>query len=172
MSGGTLFTGGHYSLRHRFHETRTEKTYGNPRPEQYPDSMVSSQAGTSWCSYRQTESMGPLAVAILSPCTVKILIRETIFMSLIMAIGSESVKIKSQKLSQMNFRGNFTPWNFLAIWYLCVAIVAACSGSPPQCSTFSSSTYYTSSVSLASHTLDRERKGLVTLQLLSCRRGT
>ena len=26
--------------------------------------------------------------------------------------------------------------------------------------------------SLASHTLHRERKGLVTLQLLSCRRGT
>ena len=47
----------------------------------------------------------------------KILIRETIFTSLIMAIGSESVKIKSQKLSRMSFHENFTPQNFLATRY-------------------------------------------------------
>ena len=38
-------------------------------------------------------------------------------MSLIMAIGSESVKVKSRKLSQMSFHENFTPRNFLAIQY-------------------------------------------------------
>ena len=52
----------------------------------------------------------------LSPPT-KILIRETIFTSLIMPIGSKSAKIKSQKLSRMSFRENFTPRNFLAIRY-------------------------------------------------------
>ena len=47
----------------------------------------------------------------------KILIRETIFTSLIMAIGSESMKIKSRKLSRMSFHENFTPQNFLTIRY-------------------------------------------------------
>ena len=49
---------------------------------------------------------------------VKILIRETIFTPLIMAIGSESVKIKLRKLSRMSFRKNFIPRNFLAIRYM------------------------------------------------------
>ena len=35
-----------------------------------------------------------------------------------MEIGSESAKIKSQKLEWMSFRENFTPRNFLAIRYL------------------------------------------------------
>ena len=43
---------------------------GNPRPEQYLDALVSSQARTSQCSHRQTESVGPLVVTILSPCTI------------------------------------------------------------------------------------------------------
>ena len=42
---------------------------------------------------------------------------KTIFKSLIMAIGSESAKIKSRKLSRMSFHENFTPRNFLAIRY-------------------------------------------------------
>ena len=32
-------------------------------------------------------------------------------------VGSESAKIKSRKLKRMSFHENFTPRNFLAIWY-------------------------------------------------------
>ena len=39
-----------------------------------------------------------------------------------MAIGSESMKIRSQKLSRMSFRKNFIPQNFLAIRYPLTAI--------------------------------------------------
>ena len=35
-----------------------------------------------------------------------------------MAIGPESAKIKSRKLSRMSFHENFIPRNFLAIWYI------------------------------------------------------
>ena len=48
----------------------------------------------------------------------KILIHETMFMSLIMAIGPESTKIKLQKFSRMSFRKNFTSQNFVAIRYV------------------------------------------------------
>ena len=48
------------------------KVYGNPRPEQYLDAMVGSQARTGLCCRKQTEFMGPLVVAILSPCTVSV----------------------------------------------------------------------------------------------------
>ena len=46
------------------------KAYGNLRPEQYPDVIVGSQARTGLCCHKQTEFVGPLVVAILSPCTV------------------------------------------------------------------------------------------------------
>ena len=64
----------------------------------------------------------------LSP-PAKILIHKSISTSLIMAIGSESVKIKLQKLSWMSFRENFIPRNFLAIRYecrTCVQIARLC----------------------------------------------
>ena len=38
--------------------------------------MVGFQAGTSRCSHRQMESVGPLAVAILSPCTVYAILQQ------------------------------------------------------------------------------------------------
>ena len=47
----------------------------------------------------------------------KILIHETIFTSLIMAIGLESAKIKLRKFSKMSFHENFTLQIFLAIRY-------------------------------------------------------
>ena len=55
----------------------------------------------------------------------KFLICETIFTSLIMAIGSESTKIKSRILSRMSFRENFTSRNFLAIRYQFYFLVAS-----------------------------------------------
>ena len=58
----------------------------------------------------------------------KILIRKTIFTSLIMEIGSESVNIKLRKLEQMSFHENFNPQNFLAIQYVMVLVP----GAPPQ----------------------------------------
>ena len=44
--------------------------------------------------------------------------REAIFTSLIMAIGSESVTVKSRELSRMSFCENFIPRKFLAIQYV------------------------------------------------------
>ena len=60
--------------------------------------MKCSEA-TQYCIARKFRGYKSFAVFVDLSRPVKILICKTIFMSLIIAIGSESVKIKSQKLN-------------------------------------------------------------------------
>ena len=81
--------------------------------------IIASTATIGSIPYNQEVSQGKIFAFFTDLfLSVKILVHETIFTSLIMGIGSEFTKIKSQKLKWMSFRENFTPRNSLAIRYL------------------------------------------------------
>ena len=75
-----------------------------------------------------------------------------------MAIGSESTKIKSRKLSRMSFRKNFILQNFLAIRYPLTAITF-CQVSE---SYGSSKTNFTALKEKSKHLFSREQRSKYT----------